>query len=148
MEGLAARLEASNSAVQELERQCNQYKSDCVTAVHLLQCQPSDYVLQRTSVIPVDLRQRLGLPELSADLESGQESGKDAAETQKKLVTVASVSTFPPMAVYFDEVEEEAAETPVTMRGDGGLTRSESAQAALVERLGSLRDYQVGSATE
>jgi len=108
---LAEKLACATNTIDFMKNECARYKSDCMLAVHLLQCQPSFYSSQHLNSLPSDLRRKL-CSETSVPGDNSP-SGNRSGSNEKKVVNFsASAMTFPPTAVFLPSNEPAIDETP------------------------------------
>ncbi|KAK7103946.1 hypothetical protein V1264_018735 [Littorina saxatilis] len=91
---LTTRLQDARAYITELEEENEKYRSDCNTAVQMLQCKPSSFVGQRLTALPVDLQERV-----RKHMTREQQMLSQKAE-EERLVRVP-IPTFPPTAMVF-----------------------------------------------
>jgi len=104
---LAEKLACATNTIDYMKNECARYKSDCMLAVHLLQCQPSFYSSQHLNSLPAELRQKLSS---DASLSDGSSIGSRTGINEKKVVQLAM--TFPPTAVFLQSNEPSVDEIP------------------------------------
>jgi len=108
---LAEKLACATNTIDFMKNECARYKSDCILAVHLLQCQPSFYSSQHLNSLSADLKQKLSSDNLS--LSDGSPIGSRIGSIEKKVVQFsATAMTFPPTAVFLHSNESAADEIP------------------------------------
>jgi len=103
---LAEKLACATNTIDYMKGECARYKSDCMLAVHLLQCQPSFYTSQHLRSLPAELKQKLCADPAAND-------GNMGKGAEKKIVHFsASAMTFPPTAVFMQAEESVLDEAP------------------------------------
>jgi len=108
---LAERLACATNTIDYMKNECARYKSDCMLAVHLLQCQPSFYSSQHLSSLPAELKEKLCSQSDPHTAIDGSPNRPGANE--KKIVHFStSAMTFPPTAVFVQSNEQIADEAP------------------------------------
>ncbi|XP_059150067.1 uncharacterized protein LOC131936942 isoform X2 [Physella acuta] len=85
--------------IHQLDEESERYRTDCNTAVQLLQCKPSNFVAHKLTTLPVDLQDRLK-QHMTREEILAAENGVMGGQEEQKLVRVP-MATFPPCAMVY-----------------------------------------------
>ena len=119
IDSLSARLKTVSNQCTKWEDKCvsgkqpqfirlqSQYKHDCITAVHMLQCQPSAYVHNRLVAATSTSSYSPALPDA---FDNGTTSKAPPSLSFQR--PVSSYATFPPTAIAFDDDMQPDDPTP------------------------------------
>jgi len=107
---LAEKLACATNTIDYMKNECARYKSDCMLAVHLLQCQPSFYSSQHMNTLPADLKQKFISDHTGINDRSS--SGRSSTNEKKVVQFSATAMTFPPTAVFLQSNDPAVDEIP------------------------------------
>ncbi|XP_013417574.1 tight junction-associated protein 1 [Lingula anatina] len=95
---MTTKLVDARITITDLEEECERYRSDCNTAVQLLQCKPSNFVAHRLNALPIDLQERVKSQLTREQIINMEDPPVGQVET--KVIRVP-MPTFPPTAMVY-----------------------------------------------
>jgi len=136
IDSMHTKLETANDQMQRLHVECARYKSDCVLAVHLLQCQPAMYKKNPAASV-------LKHAENGGVLNNANktEHDHDKRSGSKENTRVVHVTSFPPTALIFAENEEDNAQDELASTISRSIS-STSLGEKFAEHINARSDYQ------
>lgn len=93
---MTSRLVEAKSVICDLEEENERYRSDCNLAVQMLQCNPSNFVGQKLSTLPLSLQERV-----KSHMTSEQILSLENEKSETNNYFSIPMQTFPPTAMVY-----------------------------------------------